>query len=385
MAAVAGAHIVAVRLSLDQIALRLQIRHRRLAAGVAIQTLVLAGVLVHGAVVADAADDLEIVAQAHLEVVGVVGGGHLYRAGAEADLAILVAHNGDLTPHQRQDAGLADEVLELLVLRVHRHAGVAEHGFGAGGGDDDVAAAVGERIADVPQVAGLVGVLHLGVGKGGQAVGAPVDDAAALVDQALVVQLAERLADGAGATLVHGEAVAAPVAGGTHLFLLLHDAAAVLFLPRPDTLQELLASQIVAGQSFGFTQLLLHLDLGGDAGVVAAGEPQGFVALHTLEAGQNVLQRAVQRVTHVQLTGDVGGRHDDGEGLFVGVRLRLEAVAVHPQLVNAGFHVPRVVDLGQFFHICTPSSVFGKTKSPLRFASAKQGEHISPWYHLYSG
>ena len=146
-----------------------------------------------------------------------------------------------------------------------------------------------------------------------------------------------------------------------------------LFLPRPDTLQELLASQIVAGQSFGFTQLLLHLDLGGDAGVVAAGEPQGFVALHTLETGQNVLQRAVQRVTHVQLTGDVGGRHDDREGLFVGVRLRLEAVAVHPQLVNAGFHVPRVVDLGQFFHIY--DSFFGiwQNKKSAPFCQCKTG------------
>ena len=226
-------------------------------------------------------------------------------------------------------------------------------------------------------MAGLVGVLHLGIGQGGKAVGAPVDDAAALVDQAFFIQLAEGLADGAGAALVHGEAVAAPVAGGAHLLLLLDDAAAVFLLPRPDALQKLLASQVVTGQAFVFAQLLLHLDLGGDAGVVAAGQPQRLVALHPLEAGQNILQRAVQRVSHVELAGDVGRRHDDGKGLLIGIRLRLEAVAVHPQLVNAGFHVPRVVDLGQFFHICTPYLVFGKTKSPLRFASAKQGEHTS--------
>ena len=134
-------------------------------------------------------------------------------------------------------------------------------------------------------------------------------------------------------------------------------------------------SRNFSGQALLGTQLLLNLDLGGDTGVIRAGKPQGLVALHALEAGQDVLQRTVQRVAHVQLAGDVGGRHDDGKRLLVRVRLRLEAVAVHPKLVDAGFHVPRVIDLGQFFHICTPFSVFGKTKSSLRFASAKQGEH----------
>ena len=375
VAAIARADVVGVGFGLDQVALRLQIGHHRLAAGVAVHSLVFAGVLVHGAVVADAADDLQIVPQAHLEVVGVMGGGHLHGAGTEADLAVIVAHDGDLAVHNGQDAGLADQVLEFLVLRVHCHAGIAEHGLRAGGGDHDVTAAVRQGVTDIPQIAGLIGVLHLGVRQGRQAVGAPVDDAAALVDQALLVQLAEGLAHGAGAALVHGEAVTAPVAGGAHLFLLLHDTAAVFFLPGPHTLKELLAAQIVTGQSLVLPQLLLHLDLGGDAGVVAAGQPQCLVALHPLKAGQDVLQGAVQGVAHVQLAGDVGGRHDDGKRLLVRVRLRLEAVAVHPKLVDAGFHVPRVIDLGQFFHIYAPFSVFGKTKSPLRFASAKQGEH----------
>ena len=343
MAAVAGSHVVAVGLGFHQIALGLQIGHDGLAALIAIHALIAAAILVDGAVVGDAADDLQIVAQAHLEVVGVVGGRHLHRAGAETDLAVLVAHDGDLPVHDGQDALLADQVLELLVLRVHRHAGIAHHGLGTGGGDDDIAGAVGQRIADVPQIAGLFGVFHLGVGQGGQAVGTPVDDAAALVDQALFIQLAEGLADSAGAALVHGEAVTAPVAGCAHLLLLLHDAAAVLLLPRPDALQELLAAQIVAGQAFALTQLLLHLDLGGDAGVVAAGQPQGFVALHALIADQNVLQRAVHGVAHVELAGDVGRRHDDGKRLLVGVGIGAEAVVIHPQLVDAGLHLPRIV------------------------------------------
>ena len=185
VAAVACSHVVGVVLSLDQVAFSLQVGHDSLAALVAVHTLVFAAVLVDLAIIGNAADDLQMVAQAHLKVVGVMGGGHLHGAGTEADLAVFVAHNGDLAAYQRQDAGLADEVLELLILGVDSHAGIAQHGLGAGRGDDDVTGTVGQRVADVPQVTRLVHVLHLGIGQGGQAVGAPVDDAAALVDQAL--------------------------------------------------------------------------------------------------------------------------------------------------------------------------------------------------------
>ena len=273
VAAVAGAHIVVVRLHLHQIALLLQILHDGLAALVAVHTVVGAAVFVDLAVVGDDPDDLQVVAQAHLKVIGVVGGGHLHGAGAEADLAVFVAYDGDLTIHDGQDALLADEVLELLIVGVHGHAGVAHHGLGTGGGHHDVAGTVRQRIADIPQVAGLVHIFHLGVRQGGDAVGAPIDDAAALVDETLVVQLAEGLPDGLGAALVHGEAGAAPVAGNAHLLLLLDDAVAVLLFPLPDPLQELLPAQVIAGLTLLDPQLLFHLDLGGDAGVVGAGDP----------------------------------------------------------------------------------------------------------------
>ena len=228
----------------------------------------------------------------------------------------------------------------------------------------------------MPHVAGLVLILHFGIGQGGDAVGAPVDDAAALVDQSLFIQGHEHLAHGLGAALVHGEAGALPVTGGAHLLLLGHDAVAVLVLPVPHTLQELLTAQIIAGQALLHAQGLLHLDLGGNAGVVGAGQPQGGVALHALEADQNILQGAVHGVTHVQLTGNVGRGHDDGKGLLVRVTVTLEAAVLLPSLVDAGFHFLGFVNLGQFFHFL--HSFSGHKKSPRAFA---QGEH-SPRYHL---
>mgnify|MGYP002508161164 CR=1 FL=1 len=50
------------------------------------------------------------------------------------------------------------------------------HGLRPGGGHHQIPAAVGEGVADIPQVARLVRVLHLRVAQGGDAVGAPVDD-----------------------------------------------------------------------------------------------------------------------------------------------------------------------------------------------------------------
>ena len=246
-------------------------------------------------------------------------------------------------------------MLEPLVLRVHGHTRVAHHGLGPGGGYHQVAGAVGEGIADVPEVAGLVLVLHLRVGEGGDAVGAPVDNAASLVDEALVVELAEGLPDGLGKPLVHGEAGPGPVAGHAHLLLLLDNAVSVLLLPLPDPLEELFPAQVIAAEALVDPQVLLHLHLGGDAGVVHAGEPEGGVALHPLEAGEDVLEGAVQGVAHMELPGDVGGRHDDGEGLFRGVRVAVEAPGVFPHLIDAALHLLGFVHFRQFFfHVGSP-------------------------------
>ena len=181
--------------------------------------------------------------------------------------------------------------------------------------------------------------------------GTPVDDPAALVDEALVVELAECLPNGLGAALVHGEAGAGPVTRDAHLLLLLDNAAAVFLLPLPDTLQELLPAQVIAGQALVDPQLFLHLDLGGDPRVVHAGNPEGGVALHPLEAGEDVLEGAVHGVAHVELARDVGGRHDDGEGLLLGLRVAPEAVPLLPHLINAPLHLLGLVHLWQFsFH-----------------------------------
>ena len=206
----------------------------------------------------------------------------------------------------------------------------------------------------MPQVTGLIHILHFRIGQSRNAVGAPVDDTAALVDEALFIQGHEHLPDGLGAALVHGESGPAPIAGSTQLLLLLHNAVAVLLLPVPDPIQELFPPKIVAGQAL-LPELLLHLDLGGDARMVHTGDPQGGVALHPLEANEGVLQGIVHGVAHMQLARHVGGWHNNRKRLGVGLFGGTEIAALLPHFVNFGLHLPGFIDLRQFFscHIDT--------------------------------
>ena len=64
--------------------------------------------------------------------------------------------------------------------------------------------------------------------------------------------------------------------------------------------------------------------------MVTAGEVEGRVALHALEADEDIDDGIVQRVPQVQLPGDVGGRDDDGKRDLVLVYFRAEvAPSIH--------------------------------------------------------
>ena len=360
MAAVAGADVVGIVLDLHEVALGFEVRHYGLAGLVAVHAVIFSAVY-DLCVVVEYEDILEVMPLSDLKVVRVVAGRHLDAAGAEVHLDIVVGDDGYLAAHERQDAGLADDVRVALVVRVHGDAGVAQHGLGTGSGDDEVAGAVGERVADVPEVARLVDVLDLRVGERGGALGTPVDDSLALVDELFLIKVNEGLAHGAGAGIVHGEALALPVAGGAEGLELLDYPVAVFVLPGPDLVQELFAPEVEAGLAL-VTQLFLNLYLRGDAGVVIARQPERGVAVHALVADEHVLDGLVKGVAQVQLARDVRGRDDDGEGLLFRVALGVEVVALEPHVVDLLFDLFGVVDFRQFSH--TFSSFSGHEKAP---------------------
>src|SRR3546814_9422840 len=92
----------------------------------------------------------------------------------------------------------------------HRHVG--QHRLGASGRDDDMAGAVLQRIADMPEMPLHFLRLHLQVRNRGAELRVPVDEALVAIEQALVVKLDEHLDEGGGNALVHREALVRPVA-----------------------------------------------------------------------------------------------------------------------------------------------------------------------------
>ena len=96
----------------------------------------------------------EVVTLAHLEVVEVMPGRDFDRAGAECAIDRGVGDDRDLATRSAAGEHLADVRLVALVIRMHRDGGVAEHRLRPRRRDGHRAGAVGERIADVPEVPG---------------------------------------------------------------------------------------------------------------------------------------------------------------------------------------------------------------------------------------
>ena len=325
-----------------------------LAALVAVHAGKLAVALDDHRVLVEDVDLWQVVGLTHGVIVGVVGRGDLDKAGTKVGVDMPILEDGDLTVDDGEFDGLTHKGGLLGVLRGDGDACVAEHGLGARGGDDDVVLAVdrlGQRVAQVPQVALLVLILGLVVRDGSGAVGAPVDDTLATVDQAVVVPVAEDLTHGLGVILVHGEALVVEVDGAAHALDLLDDDAAVLVGPVPAGVDKLIAANLQAADALAL-EFLVDLGLRGDTGVIGAQHPARGLAAHASHTDDGVLDGVVGGVTHVELAGHVGRRN--GDGAVAHALAALVVAAVEPLLQNRRLVSRRIVVLGHLFHISLP-------------------------------
>ena len=288
--------------------------------------------LCHRAVFADHDDLLKSVATADLKVVWVVRGRDLQRAGTEVGLDVIVANDLQFATRQRQLDALADQVFEALVARINGDGAVAEHRLRPHRRDYDFATAVSQRVGDFKERVGYLALLNLKVGDRRLAAWVPVDEVLITVDRAVLVEIAEDLAHCAFVALVEREAFALVVAGCSKPAELLDDRAAELRAPLPDALNECVTAKLFARAAF-FDQFLFNLRLRGDPGVVGAEDPLRVLAAHAVEANQRVLNRAVERVAHVQRAGDVRGRNRNRVVLVCSsFRLAVEEAGVEPAL-----------------------------------------------------
>ena len=348
MAAVADPYVVGVVLYLHKVAALFHIGHDSLAALHGSHAGIRRSQLVQVSVVSEYPYAGQVVAHAYFEIVGVVAGSDLNCAGAKLLLHVFVRNYGYLAAHYGDYDGLSDKIPIALILGVHGYGGIAGYCFWAGGGADYGIALVGRVVADVPEVAGLLLVLHLGVRKRRLAYGAPVDYPVVPIYKAFFVKVYKHLGDRPVAALVHGEAFTLPVTGGAHFTQLLYDGPAVLAAPLPCALEECFAAYVALVYAF-LGHLGDYLYLGGYGGVIRAGKPERLVAVHALIAYYGILKGIIQGVAHVQLAGYVWRRHNYAVGFLFGVGFRMEVALLFPFFVEPAFHVGMVIGLGQFF------------------------------------
>ena len=116
----------------------------------------------------------------------------------------------------------------------------------------------------------------------------------------------------------------------------------------PGVFEELLARQRALRDAFG-GKLGDDLGLGGYRRVVGARNPQRVLPLHSGAANQNILNRVVQHVPHVEDTRHVGRRYNYRIWLAA-IGFGMKQAVLHPVAVPAFFDFVRAILLGKFFH-----------------------------------
>ncbi len=318
---------------------------------ITIHAAVFAGFFIHRAIFIHDDDGRQVMSLAHFKVVRVMGRGDLHAAGAVCHVYIFIGNDRDLAAGARESDHLAHQIFVSFIFRIHCYRRIAGDGFRTGGSDLDVSALFAyDGIVEIPKMAYFILMLYFDVGKSSLAAGAPIGDAESLVNQSLFIEGNENFSDRARADVIHGETFTLPVAGGAQTADLQADAVAVFLLPLPYAIQEFLAAQVVLVQTF-FGDFFFYLDLGSNAGVVFAWEPQHIEALHSLVTDQDILQGIVQCVAHVQLACDIRRREDDAVRFLFGIRFIMEYAMFFPEIVPSLFDRTGII-FAKVFHIC---------------------------------
>ena len=354
-AALAVTHSMGMLFNLNQIAVCLQVSNNSLAAFLTSHALVLAGFLRHNAVHADNNDARQVVADTHLIVVRIMGRSNFYSAGTKLGINIAICDDRNNSIGSRQTQSFANQIAIARILRVNCYSSIAGQSFRTGGSNHQATAFLfNYRIVDVPKMARIVLMLNLDIAQCSVAVYAPVSDAGAFINQALFEQGAEHLANSLRAALVHREALTLPVAGNAQMLQLVNDAVAILLLPFPNAFQELFTAQVIASLALFFFDNLFNLNLCCQTGMVIAGHPQSVVAHHAVPANQDILQSVIQRMAHMQLTGDVRWGDNNTEGVLAFFYLSMKITMLFPEFIPFLLYGSRVINLGNimfFAHI----------------------------------
>ena len=167
----------------------------------------------------------------------------------------------------------------------------------------------------------------------------PIDQTLAAIDQPLGVHIHKNLDHRVWEIARHGESLAVPITRGPKPLQLVDNGAARLRLPLPNLVQKSLAAHLAARRRFGLGQFTLDHHLRRNAGVIGANLPQHIMPAHPVPADQNILQRVVKGMPHMQGSGDIWWWDHDRKRLGSRPRIRPRAphLLINPLRRNPGF------------------------------------------------
>ena len=187
------------------------------------------------------------------------------------------------------------------------------------------------------------------VADGGECLRIPVHHTNATINKSFVVEVNEDIDDTLVTDVIHREGGTVPVARCTEFTQLLQDDAAILLLPLPSMLQELVTCQRTLVNTL-LCEHLHHLGFGGDAGVVGTRHPAGVLALHAGAAHQHILNGVVEHVTHMKYSRNIGRRNDYSVRMTT-VRFRMKQFLLQPKSIPFFLYGMRIIFRCNFHYI----------------------------------
>ena len=99
--------------------------------------------------------------------------------------------------------------------------------------------------------------------------------------------------------------------------------------------------------------------------------PQCIVSLHTLETDKDILHSIVKCMSHVKLSGDIGGRDHDGEGFLCFIYFCMEVSFFYPLGVKSVLDLFGIVGFSHEFSLCHIKILLMYDKSPHRIRTMR--------------
>ncbi len=125
---------------------------------------------------------VQVVALAHIKIIGIVGRRDLYEAGAKLTVYMLIGENLHFAVYQRYYHLFTKQRLFLIILRRDGHATVAKQCFRAGGRNNNRVIRIFKPITDMIQLPIDLLVVYFVIGQRRSGSRIPVYNALPLVD-----------------------------------------------------------------------------------------------------------------------------------------------------------------------------------------------------------